>query len=114
MGDLSPHFSRSEFACRHCSELRGPPQLLVAVLERIRSLTGEPLRVVSGYRCSVHNERVGGATGSQHVRGTAADIAPGRATIGQAQRAGAVGIGSRDGWAVHVDVRKGGPAFWRY
>jgi uncharacterized protein YcbK (DUF882 family) len=114
VGDLSPHFSRSEFRCRHCGRLEGPAIALVAVLERIRALDGRPLVVVSGYRCPAHNRAVGGAIGSQHTHGTAADIAQGRATSRQARAAGAVGVGSKAGWATHVDVRAGGPAEWIY
>jgi uncharacterized protein YcbK (DUF882 family) len=114
MGDLSPHFSRSEFRCKHCGHLVGPDMQLVDVLERIRGITGRPLIVVSGVRCVVHNANVGGVRGSQHVLGTAADIASGRATLRQAQAAGAKGIGTRGRWAVHVDVRSGARAHWTY
>lgn len=114
MGDLSPHFSRSEFKCRHCGRVVGPHPRLVQVLEAIRALSGRPLVVVSGYRCRVHNNAVGGAATSQHVVGTAADIPRGRATVLQARAAGATGIGHKDGWATHVDVRAGGPSSWEY
>jgi len=114
MGDLSAHFSRAEFKCRHCGHLHGPEPRLVAVLEAIRSLSGKPLPVVSGYRCSVHNRAVGGASRSRHMLGDAADIPRGRATFAQARAAGAVGIGTSGEWATHVDVRPGEPAHWRY
>lgn len=114
MGDLSPHFSRHEFACKHCQQQMRPPSRLVATLERIRKLTGEPLVIVSGYRCLVHNVAVGGARGSQHLYGNAADIPRGRATEDQARAAGARGIGLSGDWAIHVDVRPGTPAVWRY
>lgn len=113
MGDLSPHFSRSEFRCKHCGRLYGPDMRLVDVLERIRSITGKPLIVVSGYRCPVHNAAVGGARGSRHTAGAAADIPEGRATLLQARAAGARGIGTRGQWAVHVDWRETA-AHWRY
>jgi len=114
MGDLSPHFSRSEFRCRHCGALSGPDPQLLLVLERIRDLTDQPLRVVSGYRCTTHNRAVGGAVTSQHLSGRAADLPPGRATLTQAVAAGARGVGCKDGWAVHVDVRPGDRATWTY
>jgi uncharacterized protein YcbK (DUF882 family) len=114
MGDLSAHFSRAEFKCRHCGHLHGPALALVAVLERIRSISGKPLTVVSGYRCPVHNRAVGGAINSRHLHGDAADIPRGRATLAQARAAGAVGVGTSGEWATHVDVRPGGPAHWRY
>lgn len=114
MGDLSPHFSRAEFRCRHCGRVVDPPPELLTVLERIRSISGAPLAVRSGYRCEAHNAAVGGARRSQHLLGRAADIPEGRATLGQARAAGAVGVGVRNGWAVHVDVRPGAPATWTY
>lgn len=113
-GDLSAHFSVGEFADRRTGHVYAPPPALVAVLERIRALSGKPLRIVSGHRCCQSNVAVGGAKQSRHIAGDAADIPPGRATAAQAEAAGAVGIGVRDGWAVHVDVRPGPPARWEY
>lgn len=108
MGDLSPHFSRSEFRDHRTGELIGPDPQLVAVLERLRSLDGRPLRVVSGYRSVGTNTAVGGARNSQHLYGRAADLEPGRFTTAQALAAGARGVGyDRNGWVVHVDVRPG-------
>jgi len=73
---LSEHFHANEFACNHCGRLApgGVPALLVQILERVRGHFGRPVRVTSGYRCPTHNRNVGGATRSQHLRGTAADI----------------------------------------
>lgn len=114
VGDLSPHFSSVEFDDRRTGHrMRPPPQLLV-VLEGIRALNGRPLEIVSGHRCCSSNATVGGASQSRHIAGDAADIPAGRATVTQAAAAGAVGIGERDGWAVHVDVRPGPAARWTY
>lgn len=114
MGDLSAHFSRSEFACRHCGAQKTISPDLIRTLERIRAINGRPLVIVSGYRCAVHNRAVGGASQSQHLLGTAADIGQGRATLHQARALGARGVGVRGRWAVHVDVRVGRPASWTY
>lgn len=73
-----------------------------------------PIAIVSGYRCPVHNAAVGGARDSQHMYGAAADIHSGIATVSQAARAGFRGIGSAGPWAIHVDVRDGPPARWKY
>jgi zinc D-Ala-D-Ala carboxypeptidase len=43
-------------------------------LEQVRTLTGFPLEISSGYRCPELNSRVGGAKTSQHTRGQAADF----------------------------------------
>lgn len=114
MGDLSAHFSRSEFRCPHCGA-GGPTPQLLDVLERIRALRGgRPLRIVSGFRCVPHNAAVGGANSSRHFHADAADIEPGYVTPAEAHRCGAVGVGRAGKWAVHVDWRPGGPVDWVY
>jgi uncharacterized protein YcbK (DUF882 family) len=114
VGDLSAHFSRAEFRDSRNQSTHHVDHRLVQVLEAIRALTGRPLRIVSGYRSPATNQAVGGARNSQHLQGRAADIPVGRATVEQAAAAGAVGIGERGGWAVHVDTRPGPPARWKY
>ena len=114
MGDLSAHFSVSEFVDRRTGHRYGPDPELVAVLERIRALRPGPLVVVSGHRCCSSNVTVGGAPQSRHIAGDAADIPPERATPSEAFECGAVGVGERDGWAVHVDTRPGPRARWEY
>lgn len=71
------HFKSSEFKCKHCGKLpaKGISQDLMKKLELLRTKLGnKPVTVVSGYRCPIHNKAVGGATNSQHLYGTAADI----------------------------------------
>lgn len=82
---LSKHFTLRELtasgtAIRH--NIDNTPQaehverlraLCTAVLEPLRRRFGV-IRITSGYRCPVLNARVGGAAGSQHLRGEAADI----------------------------------------
>lgn len=48
--------------------------LVEAVLDPVREKLGKPIAVNSGFRCVVHNKKVGGAPTSQHMRGEAADI----------------------------------------
>ena len=48
--------------------------LVEEVLEPARAAYGKPIIVNSGYRCSIHNAVVGGASSSQHMRGEAADL----------------------------------------
>lgn len=84
-------------------------------LEHLRTAKGNrPLQILSAYRTPERNRAVGGATRSLHLRGAAVDIPRGYATTAEAEAAGFTGIGSRDGWAVHVDVRDGPPARWTY
>ncbi len=47
------------------------------LLDPVRELWGAPLTVNSGYRCGELNRVVGGAAGSQHLAGEAADITTG-------------------------------------
>lgn len=74
------YFKRSEFACKcgkHCNGYPvEPDQKLVEVLEKIRKHFDVPVTVNSGIRCKKHNSSpaVGGASNSQHLYGTAADI----------------------------------------
>lgn len=119
MGDLSQHFSRSEFRCHGFGHAGHPnhdtpvDRGLVELLELIRAEYGRPLRVVSGHRCAWWNARVGGAGASQHLAGRAADIDPGVVTAERANILGAMGIGTRGPWAVHVD-RRARKARWSY
>jgi len=112
-GPLSAHFDAIEFRCPHCHACFVVDEL-VHVLEMVRRSAGRPIPILSGYRCPVHNHAVGGADDSQHVYGTAADIPSGIVTPPQAFTLGARGVGSKGGWAVHLDVRRGGRAQWVY
>lgn len=67
------HFSPFEIACACCNTVRLDTEAMAA-LERSRKVLGRPLIINSGYRCPVHNGRVGGASKSQHLWGRAFDI----------------------------------------
>lgn len=110
MGDLSAHFSTSEFGGK-------PNPDLVRRLEALRKVIGNrPLTIVSGIRSKAHNAAVGGARNSQHLLGNAADIPAGLVTRRQAEKVGFTGIGVNwDGKSVvHVDVRSGPRVVWQY
>lgn len=74
MGDLSKHFSRSEFACKCGCGFDTVDAELITVLEGLREQLGRPVRINSACRCEKDNARVGGAKSSQHLTGKAADI----------------------------------------
>lgn len=105
MGDLSQHFDKAEFRCRHCGVVKTPPSTFIAKLEALRRRAGRALPVLSGYRCAVHNRAVGGKRFSRHRVGDAADIPEGLVHSDQAVAAGMRGVGVRNGWVVHVDDR---------
>lgn len=74
MGNLSKHFSDTEFACKCGCGFKSVSPKLLARLEVIREEFGAPVIINSGCRCAKHNAKVGGAAASQHLLGTAADI----------------------------------------
>lgn len=112
---LSANFKSSEFACKGsgCCTTVMIDEKLVKYLQMIRDHFGKSITITSGYRCAIHNSRVGGATGSRHSKGHAADIvvrdvAPAEVAK-YAESIGVLGIGlyetAKDGHFVHIDTR---------
>lgn len=119
---LSNNFISTEFDCKGndgcCKATIINPQLVI-YLQAIRDHFGKPITITSGYRCLKHNQRVGGATGSRHTKGDAADIvvsgvAP-KEVAKFAESIGVKGIGlyetQADGYFVHIDTRVS-KSFW--
>ena len=112
---LSANFNSIEFDCQGkgcCSQTIINPQL-VKYLQKIREHFKAPITITSAYRCSAHNSRVGGAPGSRHSKGDAADIvvkghSP-REVAQYCESIGIKGIGlyetAADGYFVHIDTR---------
>ncbi|NER66451.1 peptidase M15 [Pseudomonas sp. MAFF212427] len=82
---LSPHFTLEELTASDTARREGldnspsPDALanlcrLSQCLEQLRHTLGRPIRVSSAYRSAEVNRRVGGAPGSAHTQGLAADI----------------------------------------
>lgn len=118
---LTTNFKVKEFACHGvgCCNTVTIDKDLVDILQKIRSHFGKPINVNSGYRCPTHNKAVGGASGSYHVKGQAADIsvvdvAPAEVAK-YAESIGVKGIGlyetKADGFFVHIDTRTR-KSFW--
>lgn len=115
---LSKNFNSYEFRCglgRPCScQTTLIDKKLVEILQMIRDhWPGHAVHITSGYRCPAYNRSVGGATGSYHSKGMAADItvdgvAP-REVAKYAESIGVLGIGlyetQADGFFVHIDTR---------
>ena len=78
MSYVSKWFKPAEFACRcGCGFGTKADDVnvgLLNVLDDVREHFGKPVYVVSGCRCKKHNTKVGGAKGSKHMLGIAADI----------------------------------------
>ena len=70
------HFVPSELQCKCCGRVWNSDAAEKArgLLDDLRELMGEPLRITSATRCPSHNETVGGARNSQHLTGRAFDI----------------------------------------
>lgn len=118
---LTTNFSRSEFACKgaNCCWHSAPVSIrLASALQILRDKVGLPLTINSGFRCVKHNTAVGGAKNSQHLYGTAADVAlpQGYSAVQFASAAESLslfdGIGIYDNF-IHLDVR-GTKARWDY
>ena len=71
---LSKNFRVKEFACKDGSDPIFIAPELVELLQKIRDHFGRPVVINSGYRTARYNKSCGGATYSQHLYGTAADI----------------------------------------
>ena len=107
---LSRNFRVREFRCRDGSDAILISDELVTLLQAIRDHFGCPVTINSAYRTKTHNAAVGGASKSQHLLGTAADIVvPNTTPLLAAQYAEHL-LGDRGGIGVynsfiHVDVR---------
>lgn len=118
---LSDNFTSKEFDCQGsgCCSKTIINEQLVEYLQKIREHFGKPITITSGYRCATHNRSVGGATGSRHTKGDAADIVVSGVTpreVAQyAESIGIKGIGlyetNADGHFVHIDTRTS-KSFW--
>lgn len=70
---LTKNFRRSEFQCSCGCSAQIVDDMLAENLQAIRDKVGVPITITSGYRCVSHNKAVGGAAGSRHLYGIAAD-----------------------------------------
>lgn len=55
-------------------EIRNLGALAQNVLQPLRDMLGKPITITSGFRNKLLNQKVGGASNSQHLYGQAADI----------------------------------------
>ena len=77
--DRIVHFSPREFHCKctECKNRRGAENVqykLLAALDDMRHIIGQPIIVTSGYRCAKHSRERSKTTPGGHHRGTAVDI----------------------------------------
>jgi uncharacterized protein YcbK (DUF882 family) len=82
--NLSPHFTLAELTRTSSghpnqpgtTELAALTQLCTELLEPLRVLWCGPIKINSGFRSQAVNQAIGGAKGSQHLKGEAADVVP--------------------------------------
>ena len=103
-------FKKSAFACKCCGVSIVDVEL-ADVLDSARAHFNAPISIISGYRCPVHNSKVGGAKNSQHMQGIAADIKVSCKTpkevydYFESKFPNTYGLGLYKSW-VHIDVRQ--------
>ncbi len=75
---LTENFNINEFECHDGTgvpwNLVENVQKLANNLQALRDTIGKPIHVVSGYRNTTYNKRIGGAKRSYHMKAMAADI----------------------------------------
>ncbi len=104
---VSDHFDSTEFDCP-CSRLNCSKTLiddrLIKLLELFRTAVANlKININSGYRCPEHNAEVGGEPASQHMLGTAADIARKDKVLWQeSERLFAEDVCKRDGLGTYI------------
>jgi len=104
---LSDHFKLSELASGcGLDQVLVHPSLIVG-LEELRAWAGGPIRVNSAFRSIRHNKAIGGAAGSKHRLGMAADVVSTTRSPGDiaswAEERGWGGVG-RYNTFTHLDV----------
>jgi hypothetical protein len=125
---LSKHFAIGEFLSENDPVKPSPEaveslkDLCELALEPLREALGRPLKISSGYRSPAYNKKIGGAPGSQHCAGIAADILmnsdseqlKAAAIASNIKGIGGIGIYPGRGF-IHVDIRPriaGKPTTW--
>ncbi|MCL2512370.1 MAG: D-Ala-D-Ala carboxypeptidase family metallohydrolase [Oscillospiraceae bacterium] len=111
---LSKNFQVKEFRCRDGNDKILIDDALVQKLQAMRDCFGVPVNINSAYRTAAYNKKVGGASNSRHLCGTAADIAVkgvNPLTICRFSQGRFNGIGLYDTFS-HVDARPD-KSYWK-
>ncbi len=113
---VSNHFTLGEMRCKDGSDMVLYSTELMQRLEELRFYGGFTIMINSGYRTDAYNRKIGGASKSQHIEGTAADIivkkdgvtVDAKKICCLCQTLGFKGIGYISANATHVDMRATG------
>ena len=121
MGDLTEHFSRSEFkcGCGYCDFDTVDVDTL-ALLEEVREWAMVAVVINSACRCDFWNRSIGGSKNSKHVQGRAVDIRIEGKTPDEIAEfveklmpdSGGIGIYPEKNF-VHIDTASGSRRRWR-
>jgi uncharacterized protein YcbK (DUF882 family) len=115
-GDLSKNLSRHEFACKcGCGFDTVDVETLTVIQDACDHFDCRVL-ITSGCRCVEHNKKVGGAKGSKHLQGRAADCKFSKVEPAAVYHYLTTKYPERYGFGlyptfVHIDTRSGAP--WR-
>ena len=104
---VSRNFTLGELASKDKANLVILHPALIIGLQTIRDFVGKPIRINSGYRSLEWNKNIGGAIGSLHTLGMAADIViDGMTPIEVASLASDMGFGGIKAYPTftHIDV----------
>lgn len=71
---ITPHFNLLEFACKDGNNEIYLDNELCYQLENVRKYFNKPIKILSGYRTKVYNEKINGAKNSYHCMGLAVDF----------------------------------------
>ena len=116
---LSKNFKVKEFRCKDGSDKILVSPETVKILQAVRDYFGKTVHINSAYRTPAYNKKVGGASASQHVKGTACDIrvdgVPPEAVAAYLEAKfpiSGIGLYNRTSHFVHIDTR-GYKVYWR-
>ena len=105
-------FTPKEIACRGTGRLIIVPEFLDG-LDALRGNLGHSLIVLSAYRSSYHNARVGGAVFSRHLFGDAADLSiVGRVRLKMDEAAKGVGVTGFGYYKTFLHIDMGRARYW--
>ena len=115
---LSENFKVKEFRCKDGTDKILVSPETVKILQSVRDYFGKIVHINSAYRTPAYNKKVGGASASQHVKGTACDIrvdgVPPEAVAAYLEAKfpiSGIGLYNRTSHFVHIDTR-GRKVFW--
>lgn len=116
---LSENFTVREFRCKDGSDRILISPQTVKILQSVRDYFGKSVHINSAYRTPAYNKKVGGASASQHIKGTACDIVvkdvPPEAVAAYLEEhypVSGIGLYNRTSHFVHVDTR-GYKVYWK-